>query len=321
MIDTSHPNLTRRRLLFVGATFAAAAAMPWSAAPARTDIRRWQGQALGAHASIVLVGAPEGVAREAFAAVEAEISRIEAIFSLYRQNSELCRLNREGRLAAPSPDLLAVLSLSRAIHRETGGLFDPTVQPLFAAYAEHFATLGADPAGPPPAAVEAALAKVGLDDVAFDAGSVELRRPGMALTLNGVAQGYATDRVAALLKARGFSDMLLDIGEITAAGAGPQGGGWRVGLSRGPDDESIAERLRLTDETVATSMALGTVLDGAARVGHIFHPRKGAVAPTFARVSVVDASAARADALSTAAALMTGQEIAALRARGRDIRV
>ena len=313
---------TRRRVLFLGAAFMGAAALPGARqAFAEPAVRRWRGQALGAHATIELLGAPQDVAGEAFAAVEAEIARLEAIFSLYRSDSELARLNRDSRLAEPSPELLAVLTLADAAHRQTDGLFDPTVQPLFSAFAEHFSRPGADPAGPPRDAVETALSRVGFEQVRFDPTRVGFARPGMAMTLNGIAQGFITDRVATLLRERGFADMLLDIGEIRAVGHGPSGAGWRIGIRRDPLSGRLAETVTVSDRAVATSMALGTTLDPAGRVGHIFHPRKGPVAATFAHATVIDASAARADALSTAAALMTPSQLAALRASGAEVRV
>ncbi|NDW07668.1 FAD:protein FMN transferase [Jiella pacifica] len=315
--------ISRRRLLFIGAAFAGSAvASSWPAsALAATTFRRWTGQALGAHATIQLAGAPQPLADEAFAAVTAEIGRLEAIFSLYRSDSELSRLNRQGRIAAPSPELLAVLTLAASVHRQTGGLFDPTVQPLFATYAEHFAQTDARSRELPPQILDAALAKVGFEAVRFDTSAVAYGRPEMAMTLNGIAQGFITDRVAALLKARGFDNLLLDVGEIVALGGGRDGRGWRIGLKRAPDQDTVSDRLTLTDRAVATSMLRGTTFDAAGRMGHIIHPRQGLVTPTFPRVSVVDVNAARADALSTAAALMTSDEIARLRARGTDIRV
>ena len=65
----------------------------------------------------------------------AELRRLEAIFTLYRAESELSRLNRDGYLLAPSPEMLAALDLAGRVHVATGGRFDPTVQPLWRAYA------------------------------------------------------------------------------------------------------------------------------------------------------------------------------------------
>lgn len=309
--------VTRRRALFIGAVLAAGTGLTQAQA---VQPVRWRGQALGAHAEIQLVGATDAEARPILAAVEAEIARLEGIFSLYRTDSVLSALNRDGRLSEPPPELLEVLTLSRTVHRQTGGLFDPTVQPLFAFYAEWFSRPHRE-RSPAAKALAPVLARVGLDHVRFDDRSIAFGRPGMALTLNGIAQGYITDRIASLLRRHGYGNMLLDIGEIRAIGDGRDGTGWRVGIKREPDDSAVAERLTLRDMAVATSMMLGTTFDGAGRAGHILHPRKGLTDRFHRRASTIHPSAAVADAFSTAAILMADTDIARLRSEGMDIRI
>jgi FAD:protein FMN transferase len=315
MADLLARPIARRRFIRVSAALAAMALVPATLAAA--PVRRWSGSALGAHASIELVGADAALANATFAAVEQEIGRLEALFSLYRSDSALSRLNAVGRLDAPEADILRLLALVRSVHAETGGLFDPTVQPLFAAYATHFA--GGRTDALPTAEFADGLARVGFDHVVFDEEAVRFSRQGMAMTLNGVAQGYITDRVADLLRARGFDNVLVDIGEIQALGGGRDGNGWKVGLAAGPNDDALATTLRLKDRAVATSMMDGTVLDAAGRVGHILHPRKGAVLSAFSAVSVVAPEAALADALSTAAVLMTPDELSRFNRTGVEV--
>jgi len=286
-----HP-VTRRRVLFIGAAAVGALGLGPSAAR-DVPVGTWTGHALGAHCAINLVGTHAG--DPVFAEVEAELRRLEGIFSLYRSDSEIARLNLDGRLDAPSPEMLEVLSLSGSVHRATDGLFDPTVQPLFDLYARHFAAPGADPSGPRPRDLDAALALVGFDAVDYGPGGIAFRRRGMAMTLNGIAQGYVTDRIAALLRRRGYGDMLLDVGEVRALGSRSGGSGWIVRLGGGA--------VRLHDEAIATSDPLGTALDAAGTVGHILDPRRGWLPCRAGAVSVVAASAAAADALSTATAL------------------
>lgn len=315
--------VTRRRALFIGAALVAGAAIPSALLAPRAFAAkpvRWSGQALGAHAEIELLGASEAEARPVLAAVEAEIARLEGIFSLYRQDSALSSLNRDGTLADPPPELLEVLALSRAVNRQTGGLFDPTVQPLFAFHAEWFRTARRRHM-PDAHELAPALARVGLDKVAFDDTRIAFARSGMALTLNGIAQGYITDRIAALLRSRGYGNMLLDIGEIQAVGKGRNGAGWEVGIRSNADGPELAERLTLTDQAVATSMMLGTTFDNQGRAGHILHPKKGLTRHYHPRASVIHSSAAFADAMSTAVVLMREGEIEGMRASGLDIRV
>lgn len=303
--------MTRRRALFIGATLLGSAlagrAMGSSAAP----VARWSGQALGAHASIELVGIDDDEARPLFEAVERELERLEAIFSLYRPESAISILNRDAVLYAPPPEFLEVMTLSAAVHRETFGLFDPTVQPLFSFYAAHYAAGNSSP--PATGAVEAILERVGLEKVSVAADAIRFGTRGMGLTLNGIAQGYITDRVAELLHNAGFGNLLIDMGEIRAIGEGRAGDGWRIGVRAGPQDGAIIHRLQLTEGAVATSMMLGTTFDAGATAGHILHPRRGLVRAFNPRVTVLAATAARADAVSTAAVLMDADQLAAAR--------
>lgn len=280
--------LDRRRFLAISA--AAAIASPARAAP----LTQWRGVALGARATIALAH-PE--AERIISAARDEIARLEGIFSLYRSDSALSRLNARGALAAPPPELIECLSLAGAVHRATGGAFDPTVQPLWAAYAE------AGAAGLPldDRARRAALALTGWRGVTLAPARIALARPGMALTLNGIAQGYIADRVAALLAAEGLRDILIDTGEIRALGGRPDGGAWPVRLA------GTRTEVALRDRAIATSAPLGTVFDAAGRTGHILDPRSGLPAPAHRpQVSVTAGSAALADALSTALCLLEG---------------
>jgi thiamine biosynthesis lipoprotein len=304
MPTTTRLLVTRRRALFIGA----AALVPVLGRAAQAQEAFWQGNALGAHAEIRLRHLSQPEAAPIFAAIEDELDRLEAIFSLYREDSALSRLNRDGQLDAPPPELLEVLSLAASVHAETGGLFDPTVQPLFRLYAE----AGIAGRTVAPEALAETLTRVGFAGVAVDPEAVRFARSGMGLTLNGIAQGYITDRIAALLRVQGLADTLVDIGEIAALGAGPSGRGWRVAIDGGPV-------LTLTDQAIATSAPLGTTLDAVGRVGHILHPLEGWVPPVQTRVSVIETSAARADALSTACALMPTETLSSLARPGRQI--
>lgn len=275
--------LSRRRFLVI---CAACAAFPAGAAP----LHQWRGTAMGAAASIHLAH-PEAEAISARAM--AEISRLEDILSLHRAGSALARLNRDGVLDAPPFELLEVLSLAGRVHAASGGLFDPTIQPLWQLYATAYA------AGLRPGAAEiaAARARTGWSGVAYDSAAVRLA-PGRALTLNGIAQGYVADRVADLLRAEGLRDILINTGEHVAIGGAPTGGPWPVTLAGGG-------QIGLADRALATSAPLGTCFDQAGLVGHILNPATGLPTPAAWRsISISARSAALADALSTAACLM-----------------
>ncbi len=279
--------INRRRFLTITAAATAGLAAPAALAGPK---QVWTGFALGARASIRL-DHPE--ARAIAARVAAEITRLEGVFSLYRADASLSRLNAEGRLDAPPPELLQCLTLAGAVHRASSGTFDPTVQPLWALWAER-ATAGTRPTQ---AELAAARGRGGWDEVRLDEAAIAMA-PGMALTLNGIAQGFIGDRVAALLAAEGLTDILIDTGEFVALGQRPDGRAWPVRLAQGGAAD-------LSNRSLATSAPTGTVFDQDGRYGHILDPRTGEPAPArWAGISITAPYAAIADALSTGACLM-----------------
>ncbi|MDP5219122.1 FAD:protein FMN transferase [Ruegeria sp. 2205SS24-7] len=270
--------LTRRRFLSISASAAAFPAFAGSRPSAH-----WRGVALGAPASMRLEGLSQAEADPLFAEVERELLRLENIFSLYRPNSEISRLNDAGRLDNPSVELLEVLSLSASLHHASNGLFDPTIQPLWLARAKGHST----------------EAPVGWSNLRFDADRITFKKPGMALTLNGIAQGLITDRIHGLLQARGLCNLLIDMGEIVAGGRRGDLTPWRVGIA--DPEGSLRQRVQLSDRALATSATSGTVLDEAAAQGHILRPDGRRVADQL--VSVSAPRAVIADGLSTALCL------------------
>ncbi|RLJ51631.1 thiamine biosynthesis lipoprotein [Litoreibacter meonggei] len=292
---------SRRRFLTITAAALACAGRS-NAQPVYT----WQGVALGARATLRFAH-PD--AKAISARVADEISRLEDVFSLYRPDSALSRLNREAVLRAPAFELLECLSLAGAVYKASGGRFDPSVQPLWACYAE----ASANGTLPDEHAVTNALALTGWKQVALEPASITIR-PGMALTLNGIAQGYIADRVAEMLRSEGLTNILIDTGEFRALGTHPDGKAWPVKLAAGGE-------VPLAARALATSAPLGTTFDERAQVGHILDPRTGLPSHTRWREITVSApTAALADALSTAVCLFqTRTEIDACLAQFKDV--
>ena len=312
---------TRRRFIAIAA---AAAGLPFAAVRAGAEtahLHRWSGIALGAAAEIVIYDPDAARAGRLIARCVAEIDRLEHVFSLYRPESALSRLNRDGRLAAPPLELVALLAEARFFSERTQGAFDITVQPLWRLHAAHFARAGADPRGPAEADLAKAQALVDYRAVEIEPAQVRFARPGMAVTLNGIAQGYITDRVAALLQDAGMSDVLLDIGEVRALGRHPDGRPWHVGLRRAAEPETVARTVMLTDRAVATSAGIASPFEPSGRHHHLFDPATGRPAQAARQVSVIAPRATMADALSTALAVSSPARAAAYAARFPEIEV
>ncbi len=126
----------------------------------------------------------------------------------------------------------------------------------------------------------------------------------MALTLNGIAQGYITDRVADVLRTAGLRHCLVDMGEIRALGPRRGGAAWRLGLEDPVFPGKVSRQMALMDGAVATSGAYGLRFDADGQFNHLFDPRTGECSCRYLSVSVFAPSATQADALSTALSLM-----------------
>jgi thiamine biosynthesis lipoprotein len=197
-------------------------------------LAQWTGTSLGSPSQLLLYHDDGAAAAQIARECVAEIERLERIFALYRADSEIARLNRDGRIEFPSIDLLTVLSQCQTLSALSDGAFDVTVQPLWTLYAAHFFGNGAPPPdGPPARAIERTRDLV--DWRAIDVGPrrIALMRPGMGVTLNGVAQGYITDRITDILRTHGCDRTFANLGcsEISALGRHANGRPWRVGLA------------------------------------------------------------------------------------------
>jgi FAD:protein FMN transferase len=288
--------INRRRFLAISAAAGTLAfGNPASAAP-----YRWQGTALGAKASLLLHHPDKQQAARIVSACVAEISRLENIFSLYRQESALVQLNSQGFLDHPPLELVQALADCRRISDITGGAFDVTVQPLWQLYAGHFSSIDPDPQGPSADKIALATSRIDYRKIAIGSDRIEFGTPGMAITLNGFAQGFITDRVSDLLRSEGMKNVLVDLGETRALDDHPAGRPWRVGIRDPKNSSGVVRTLAVDNLAVATSGGYGQKFHASSPQHHLFDPKTGAASHRYASVTVMATSAATADALSTA---------------------
>jgi thiamine biosynthesis lipoprotein len=297
-------NLTRRRVIAIIATAAGSALLTGARTARADDAIRWRGSALGAQVSLEIYHPDRAEAERLVRECLAEVRRLEQQFSLYQPDSAICILNRSGILVAPEPDMVSLLKTSLYFSELTDGAFDPTVQPLWSLYANHFSMERADPNGPSADLVAEALAKVDRKGLLVGDRRVTLVKHGAGVTLNGIAQGYATDRVVDLLRQAGLSTTLVDMGEIRAIGARPDGTAWHVGLADPEKPGALMGTVDLIDRAVATTAGAGFRFEPTGRFTHLFDPATGRSPSAFRMVSVVAPTATEADALSTAFSLM-----------------
>ena len=304
--------ISRRRFIRISAAAAGLAVVPGGPpVQAGSSLVTWHGTMLGAVATVQIHHEDRKAAKRLISAACTEARRLERLFSLYLEDSALVELNRSGILVDPAVEFVDLMSISQRYAELTNGMFDPTVQPLWDVYADHFSRTNADPVGPPQSAVRTALAHVGYDRLTIGRDRVVMPR-GTAVTLNGIAQGYVTDKIVDLLRSQGIVNSLVDMGETRAIGSRPDGQPWEVGIA----DPDVAGRIEtiipIVDRAVSTSGAYGFRFDPQGHFNHLFDPATGGCADRYRSVTTVSRSATAADALSTAFSFMNENRIRGL---------
>lgn len=232
-----------------------------------------------------------------------EVDRLEARLSLFRETSEISRINKRAA-ASPvrvEPDLFSLLEECRALHHETEGAFDITSGPLSTCWG----FLRREGRVPEPEELEAALLNVGMQNIVLDSRirTIRFTRAGVEINLGSIGKGYALDRVGGSMRRRGIRAALLSGGSssVLAMGSGSPSGGWVVGVRHPLRRNNRLARLRLWNCGMATSGGGEQHFEsGGKRYSHVIDPRTGSPAERVAGVTVIARSAAVADALATA---------------------
>ncbi len=257
-------------------------------------------RALGTDISITAFHSDQSTAAEAIDAAFAAIERIEQVMSLYRSDSQLCRLNREGRLDHPDPALVQVLERAAELSAQSEGAFDVTVQPLWSSYQE----AAMNNQLPSAATVAKTLPLVDWRMVSISTEAISFRRSGMAVTLNGIAQGLAADAAREVLCEHGIEHALIDSGEIGTVGTHAEKDHWSIGLKDPRNTKGLLGLAALEGRCLATSGDYESTFTTDFAHHHLIDPRTGRSPAKLASVSIVAPTALEADALSTAVFLL-----------------
>lgn len=271
-------------------------------------------QAFGTTISVTVAHADRGRAEAAIAAALHAAQSIDRLMSIYQPHSQVFQLNRDGVLARPDARLLAVLEQARWLSGLTGGAFDITVQPLWRA----FSIAAARAELPDEAERLRAQGYVNWRGVAATADEVRLLHSGMALTLNGLAQGYAADIAMAALRGYGIHSALVNTGEFAASGSKPGAQPWSVGIGTprtAADSAAPAAIVQPAGRCIATSGDYECAFTPDFAHHHIFDPALGDSPTELASVTVLAPRAMLADGLSTAFMVMGAAKAHALAAQ------
>ncbi len=257
---------------------------------------------MGTLVSITIVH-PDGAEARAMAEKAFdEMERLEQVLSRHRSGTSLARLNERGSITDAPLELLEVVRHAIRYSELTGGAFDVTVTPVLELYRASFADSGASPGD---AELREALSLVGYRGIKVAGSEIELDRPGMSLTLDGIAKGYVVDSVVRVLAGAGAQRVVVDAGgDMSSSPQTERSEPWRVAIQDPRETGTSVDVLRLRGESVATSGDYMQSFTQDRSVHHIIDPRTGSSPAYAASVSVVTPTAMAADALSTAVMVM-----------------
>ncbi len=265
------------------------------------------GTALGTTFKIAVVDAPEDFDKDALEAnVVASLAAVDDLASTWRDNSELSTMNANRSIdwMLVSAELCNMLDRALGVSAATDGAFDVTVGPLVNLWG--FGPDGPVTEPPPDEAIAAALAAVGYDKIEADCGAKLVRKDVAELyvDLSGWAKGHAVDELAAVLDQAGLQNYLVEVGgEIRVKGHNSEALGWAVAVEAPSTSERLPQAVvRITNTSVATSGDYRNYFEyDGSKYSHTIDPRTGhPVTHNLAAVTVINPSAAYADAMATA---------------------
>jgi thiamine biosynthesis lipoprotein len=275
-------------------------------------VERWS-WAMGQPVHLQLFAESEARGYEVAQAALAELRRVESVLSRFDDASDLSALNRAaGRgTREVAPDLAAVLAAGERFRADTGGAFDPAVEPLMRAWGFHAPRTSA----PTAAELAEARAAVRAATVGVEGCAVTLGSASTQLDLGGIGVGYGLDRMAGVLRRAGIRRAFLDVsGDCVALGAPPGERGWLVQVADPSHPAGVLGGMRLRDAALATSANTVSVIRwGRAVRGHVMDPATGYPAAALVQATVVARTGIEADALSTAMLVSGRAPAAALR--------
>lgn len=245
----------------------------------------------------------EKAAREAIRKAFYEIARVEGVFSVYKDDSEISRVNRlnaRDRLTV-SDETFRLIQKSVEYSNKTDGAFDITVKPL----ADLWASAKKSGKIPASEAIKKVLSRVGFRDIVLDQANttISFNKEGMALDLGGVAKGYATDRAVKVLEELGVISAVVNSGgDMYCLGRKSADRLWKVGIQHPRDRTKIWAELKLENKAIDTSGDYEKYfVAGGRRYSHIIDPRSGyPVGDGVVSASVIADDSATADILATA---------------------
>ncbi len=268
----------------------------------RTPLQEQQAYVFGTRVEVIVVSDDPEQGRQAIAAVLREFDRLHRAYHAW-QPSELTALNEAiaaGKSYTVTPELAALVGEAQQLSRQGDYLFDPGIGQLIGLWGFQADEFKAEL--PAPAAIKAWLAKKpSIADISIHDNTISSRNRNVALDFGGYLKGVALDRAAAILRAQGINNALINIGGNVMALGSKEGKKWRVGIQHPRQPGPLATIALEDGEAIGTSGDYQRFfeVDGK-RYAHLLDPRSGYPADHTEAVTVLIPAGPKAGTLSDA---------------------
>ncbi|WP_443944072.1 FAD:protein FMN transferase [Pedobacter sp. AW1-32] len=256
---------------------------------------------MGSRFDITIVAEDSLKAEQNIDTVIHEISRIEALISDWKADSQVSEVNRQAGEHPVKVDKEVFDLAKRALKLSelTGGAFDIS----FAAMDRIWKFDGSMVEMPAPEAVAKSVEKVGYKNIILDSinSTIFLRKKGMKIGFGALGEGYAADRSKAMMLARGIKAGIVNgSGDMNTWGKHPKGNHWTIGITDPFHKDSLYAVVPLQKSAVTTSGSYEKfVIFNGKRYSHIINPVTGYPATGLCSVTIFGPSAEQANGFST----------------------
>jgi thiamine biosynthesis lipoprotein len=263
---------------------------------------RCEFKAMGTLCEIQLFAVTKAKARKVANAAIADVQRLERLYSRYKPDSLLSKINRVavlgGRITVDE-ETACLLDYAVTCYQQSDGLFDITSGILRRAWKFDQDQL------PEQSLIDQLLDKVGWHKVIWERPVLTFSIPGMEIDFGGIVKEYAVDRAAALCFSQGIKNGVVNLGgDIKVIGPRADGSPWRIGIKHPYDKEGLLDTLLLHDGALASSGDYERCITvKGIRYGHVLNPKTGWPVRHLAAVSVVGDFCVVAGSASTIAML------------------
>ena len=229
---------------------------------------------------------------------------VDMSMSLHEDSSLISRLNRN---ETDSVDTMIAqcITVAKQLSRESGGLYDITIQPITRAYG--FAG-GKRVTNIDDINIDSLKQFVGYDKITVENGRLIKTDPRVEIDLSSIAQGLTADLLGRYIEGLGITEYLAEIGgEIFCRGTNAAGDPWRVGIDR-PSEGNIIPGSELQAKISLQGKGLATsgnyrkfyTDEYGHKIVHMINPLTGeCVISNLLSVTVIADNATLADAYGT----------------------